>query len=141
MAMRWPFCELVLAASLAACVHTVTVYYLPDGHNPRFDLDDAAQVLDQYLGIQCPDLMAAKKPETGDVRLTILTDTSGAVTRAELMKSSGDEKLDGLFGSVAAQLKVDSLRAPAKRVATHRLHMGYSCAPNAPAATLEVLRP
>ena len=126
---------------MAACVHTVTRYYLPDAHNPRFDADGATQVLDQYLGVQCPERLAAKKPASGDVHLTILTDTSGAVTRAELTSSSGDDILDGLFGTVAAQLKVDSLRATTKPLATRRLRLGYSCAPDAAVATLEVLRP
>jgi TonB family protein len=127
--------------ALLACVHTVTRYYLPDAHNPRFDTDGATQVLDQYLGVQCPQRLAANKPESGDVRLTITTDTSGAVTRAELTTSSGDDLLDGLFGTVAAQLKVDSLRATTKPLATRRLRMGYSCAPGAAVATLEILRP
>ena len=124
----------------AACVHTVTRYYLPDPKNPRFELDAATQTLDQYLRVQCPERLAANKPESGDVRVTVLTDTTGAVTRAELVSSSGDELLDGLFGTVAAQLKVDSLRATTKASATRRLRMGYSCAPNVAASTLEVLR-
>jgi TonB family protein len=131
------------AASLAvslACVSTVTRYYLPDARNPRFELDDATKTLDQYLRVQCPERLAAKKSESGDVRVTILTDTTGAVTRAELVSSSGDDLLDGLFGTVAAQLKVDSLRATTTASATRRLRMGYSCAPNVAAATLEVLR-
>ena len=123
-----------------ACVHTVTRYYVPDEHNPRFDTDGATQVLDQYLAVQCPQRLAAKKPDNGDVRLTITTDTSGAVTRAELTTSSGDEMLDGLFGTVAAQLKVDSLRATKKPTATRRMRLGFSCAPTAAVATLELLR-
>ncbi len=122
------------------CVHTVTTYYLPDTHNPRFDTDGATQVLDQYLRVQCPERMAAKKADHGDARLTITTDTSGAVTRADLVSSSGDEMLDGLFGTVAAQLKVDSLRATKKPLATRNLRVGYSCAPNGAAATLEFSR-
>src|SRR4030095_8068930 len=97
-----------------ACFHTVTRYYVPDARSPRFDTDEAARVLDEYLHVQCPERRAAKKPESGDARLTITTDTSGAVTRAELVSSSGDEMLDGLFGTVAAQLQVDSLRATKK---------------------------
>ncbi len=123
---------------LFACVHTVTTYYLPDEHNPRFDTEGATQVLDQYLRVQCPERLAAKKAERGDVRLTITTDTSGAVTRAELVSSSGDEMLDGLFGTVAAQLKVDSLRAT-KKPRRGAFAMGFSCGENAAAATLEVL--
>ena len=124
---------------LAACVSTVTRYYVPDTHNPRFDTDAATQMLDQYLRVQCPDRIAAKKPESGEVRVTVLTDTSGAVTRAELMQSTGDETLDGLFGAVAAQLKVDSLRATATPVATRKLQMGFSCSSTAAVSTLQVL--
>lgn len=124
-----------------ACVHTVTRYYLPDAHNPRFDLDGATQTLDQYLQVQCPQRLADKKSDTGELRLTITTDSTGAVTRAELASSSGDAMLDGLFGTVAAQLKVDSLRATTKPTAERNVRMGFSCAPNAAAATVEVLRP
>lgn len=124
---------------MLACVSTVTRYYLPDARNPRFDTDGATQTLDQYLRVQCPERLAAKKPESGDVRITILTDTSGAVTRAELVKSSGDDLLDGLFGTVAAQLKVDSLRATTKPVATRTLAMGFSCSTTASVATFQVL--
>jgi len=122
-----------------ACVHTVTTYYLPDAHNPRFDTDGATQVLDQYLRVQCPERLASKKAERGNARLTITVDTSGAVTRAELVSSSGDEMLDGLFGAVTAQLKVDSLRAT-KKSATRPVRVGYDCAQNGAGATLEVLR-
>ena len=141
MAMRWSFCKCGLAVLLAAvaCVQTVTRYYLPDANNPRFDTDRATQMLDQYLRVQCPDRIAAKKSESGEILITILTDTSGSVTRAELVRGSGDEMLDGLFGTVAAQLKVDSLRATTTPVAARKLQMGFSCSPTAAVATLAVL--
>lgn len=125
--------------TLTACVHTITRYYLPDERNPRFDADRATQVLDSYLQVQCPQRIADKKPPSGDARLTLLTDTSGAVTRAELVTSTGDEMLDGLFGTIAAQLKVDSLRATSKP-ATRTLHVGFSCSDSAAVSTLELLR-
>jgi TonB family protein len=128
-----------MAVLSTACVSTVTHYYLPDPRNPRFDAEGATQTLDQYLRVQCPERLAAKRPERGDVRLTIQTDTSGAVMRAELLSSTGDEMLDGMFGTVAAQLKVDSLRATGTATVTRRVRMGFSCAPNAAVSTLEVL--
>jgi len=140
MAMRWPFSKTVTAVVLvAACVHTVTTYYLPDAHNPRFDTAGAAQVLGQYLRVQCPERLAAKKAERGNARLTITIDTSGSVTRAELVSSSGDEMLDGLFGAVTAQLKVDSLRATKRPLTTRPVRVDYDCAQNGAGATLEVL--
>ena len=130
-----------MTVAVAACVSTVTRYYLPDAHNPRFDTDAAAQMIDQYLRVQCPERVAAKKSERGEARLTILTDTSGAVTRAELVSSTGDDVLDGLFGTVAAQLKADSLRATTKPTATRKLRVGFTCAPDVAAATLQMLPP
>ena len=120
------------------CVHTVTTYYLPDANNPRFDTDRATQVLGQYLSVQCPERKAANQAERGDVRLTITIDTSGAVTRSELVTSSGDTMLDGLIGTVTAQLKIDSLRATKKASTTRPVRVGYDCTQTG-AATLEVL--
>ena len=138
--MRWPFSSGLGAVVLAAaCVHTVTTYYLPDEHNRRFDSDGATRMLNRYLGVQCAERKAANKAQRGDARLTITIDTSGAVTRAELVSSSGDAMLDGLFGTVTAQLKVDSLRATKQALTTSRVRVGYDCA-QAEAATLELQR-
>jgi uncharacterized lipoprotein YmbA len=118
MAMRWSFYErpaamnrqhltmlgVAMLLMAAACVHTVTRYYLPDAKNPRFELDAATQTLDQYLRVQCPERLAANKPERGDVRVTVLTDITGGVTRADLVSSWGDELLVGVFGTVAEVL-------------------------------------
>ena len=147
MATRWSFsshsARSRAAASLAlvtlACVSTVTRYYLPDATNPRFDTDRATQVMDQYLRVQCPERLAANKSASGEARLTIITDTTGAVTRAELVRSTGDEIIDGMFGTVSAQLKIDSLRATTKPSATRNLRLGFSCASDAAVATLQVL--
>jgi len=125
-------------AAVFACVHTVTTFYLPDANNPRFDTDGATRVLNQYLSVQCAERKAANKAERGDARLTISIDTSGAVTRAEIVSSTGDAMLDGLFGTVTAQLKVDSLRATRKSSTTRPVRVGYDCTQNG-AATFEVL--
>ena len=137
--MRPSFLAALGMTVFGACVSTVTHYYLPNANNPRFDTAGATQMLSQYVRVQCPERRAAQKPERGDVRITILTDTSGAVTRAELMSSTGDEVLDGVFGTVAAQLKVDSLRAVGAPTATRRLRVAYTCEADAPGATLEVI--
>lgn len=145
MAMRWLWCKVAPTATAlglaTACVSTVTHYYLPDARNPRFDVASATQTLDQYLRVQCPERLAAKKPDSGEARLTIETDTSGAVTRAELLSSTGDEMLDGMFGTVAAQLKVDSLRATSAGTAKRRVRLGFSCGENSAVSTLELLPP
>ena len=138
--LRARFACAALGMTAIACVHTITRYYLPDEHNPRFDADRATQVLDSYLQVQCPQRIANKKPQSGDARLTLLTDTSGSVMRAELVSSTGDDMLDGLFGTIAAQLKVDSLRATSNAAAERKLHVGFSCSDSAAVSTLELRR-
>ena len=124
----------------AACVSTVTRYYLPDANNPQFDIAGATATLDRYVQVQCPAILAANKPAANTAGAMIQTDTSGAVTRAELISSTGDSVLDGLFGTVAAQLKVDSLRATGQPTVARRLSLSYNCAPDAIRATLRVDR-
>ena len=151
MAMRWssssaarsvprPRTVRVLGTLVAvACVSTVTRSYLPDPGNPRFDTERATAVIEQYLRAQCPERLAAKKADSGDASLVVRIDSTGAVTRADLTSSSGDETLDGVFGTVAAQLQLDSLRATAAVPRTTRVKMGFSCANDAAVATIELL--
>ena len=123
-----------------ACVSTVTRYYVPDAHNPQFDFASATATLDRYVRVQCPAILAANKPVANIAGAMIQTDTSGAVTRAELTLSSKDAVLDDLFGTVAAQLKVDSLRAAGQPTDTRRLYFRYDCSPAAIRASLWIRR-
>ena len=125
-----------LVALVASCVTTTTRYFLPDPANPRLNVDGATDMLEQFLRLQCPDRIAAKKRDTGEARATVLVDSLGLVTRAELIEATGEESLDGLFGTVAAQLRLD---APSGRTpATGHVRIGYSCAPGTAVATVRV---
>jgi hypothetical protein len=65
---------------------------------------------------------------------------AGAVTSAQLTTSTGDETLDGLFGTVAAQMKVDPPRdMEGRSEITGRMRMGYSCSPSAAVATIQLV--
>ena len=70
-----------------ACVHTVTRYYLPDERNPRFDTQNAAQVLDEYLRVQCPERLAAKKLATRNVRIGFSCADSTTAGTLEVLRS------------------------------------------------------
>jgi TonB family protein len=140
MAMRWWSCSLALLVALAACVSSVTRYYVPTPGQPRYDTAQATKVLEQYLGVQCPERLAAKQSDNGEVRVTVKIDAAGAVTSAQLTTSTGDETLDGLFGTVAAQMKVDPPPdMQGRSEMTGRMRMGYSCSPSAAVATIQLV--
>lgn len=117
----------LVALFLVACVTTTTRYFMPSTSNPIYRPEQAAPVLSEYVRLQCPDFKRASKPDSGDVRLRVDVDTSGFATRAELLNSSGNELLDGVFGTVAAQLvfPVDSTQP--RRARTENLVMSYQC--------------
>ena len=94
----------IAALLLGACVSTTTRFFIPSPQNPRYRLEQAPPVLADYVRLQCPAFREAARPDSGQVRLTVDVDSSGTATRAELTKESGDRLLDGVFGTVAAQL-------------------------------------
>ncbi len=117
MAMRWSFSRvsaLALPVLLTtACVTTTTRAFLPSRQNPIYTLAKAEPVLAEYLRLQCASLRQAQRPDSGTARLVVDVDTSGFATRAELVRGTGDDTLDGVFGTVSAQLTFD--RAPKAR--------------------------
>ena len=140
MAMRCWSCSLVVALALGACVSQVTRYYVPTAGNPRYTVEQATDVLEQYLRLQCPERRAAKQPDNGEIRVTVQVDSVGDVRSAQLTTSTGDEVLDGLFGSVAAQLHVEPPRdMRGKSEQPGRMRMGYSCSPSAAVATIQLV--
>lgn len=89
---------------LTACVTTTTRYFISTPQNPVFRREQAVPVLTEYVRVQCPVLREASRPDSGQARLAIDVDTAGFATRAELTKESGDRLLDGVIGTVGAQL-------------------------------------
>lgn len=124
MATRWWCCSAGAAAlfGLAACVRTTTVTYLPSAERPRLTLDDGRGMLASFVGVECERLLGLGRAE-GAVRVLVALDSAGEAASSELVGSSGDSRVDGLVGAVAAQLRLAP--APAGRAA---LHAGYRCA-------------
>lgn len=123
MAMRWsfsrraaraPFTAVALLATLAAgCVTSTTRSFLPSPQNPIYTPAKAEPVLAEYVRLQCGPLRQAQRPDSGTARFVVDVDTSGFATRAELVRRTGDDTLDGVFGTVSAQLTF--ARAPKAR--------------------------
>ena len=90
--------------AVVACVTTVTRAFLPSPRNPTYTPAQAEVVLAEYTRLQCAPLRQAQKSDSGSARLVVDVDSSGVATRAELQRPTGDEMLDGVYGTVAAQL-------------------------------------
>lgn len=123
MAMRWSSSRLALLALVAACVTTTTRSWLPSPANPTYTNATAQPVLAEYVRLQCEALRKAQHPDTGSARFVVDVDTAGTATRAELVRGTPDALLDGVFGTVAAQLKF----ASASRARREPVDIAYRC--------------
>lgn len=129
--MRWSFSRLAGACAAgicAACVSTVTRTFLPSPQNPIYRPAQAAPVLTEYLRLQCPSFRKANRPDSGVVRFSVAIDTMGYARRAELREGSGDQLVDEVFGTVAAQLSFprDSTRRRT-RERIEPVNMHFAC--------------
>jgi hypothetical protein len=87
---------------------------------------------ESLLRAECPRLLGAGSTALGEAQLLVEVDGGGKATRAWVTRSSGDERMDALFGGVLAQLEVDG----DGKTRSSRVHMGYSCAPDQAVVTV-----
>lgn len=111
---------------LLACVTTRTVSYLPSPKNPNYTPRQAETALRDFVRLQCAPRKAAQRPDTGSGAYLVEIDTSGLASRAELRRSTNDEMLDGLFGTVAAQLTFANDSAHRALVQARRTTLGVT---------------
>jgi len=113
----------VVMLAAGACVTTTTRSWLPSPANPTYTAQSAQPVLAEYVRLQCPALRKAQHPDTGSARFVVDVDTAGKATRAEVVRATPDELLDGVFGTVAAQLRF----APAPKARREPVDIAYRC--------------
>jgi TonB family protein len=133
--MRWSLCSALLLAG--ACTTTAR-YYVPSDGEERLS---SYQVRDQgepLLHTQCPRLLNGGRSATGQARIMTELDRSGNVVRARVTRSSGDQAMDDIFGALIARLKVDPPSGMTKDVQEHPIYIGFSCAPENSAVTLNI---
>ena len=128
---------LVLLLLSSACVTRTSHEYLPSADRDRLSLNAAQDELDQLMQIECARLLTDRRPESGDARLSVDLDASGTVMRSRVTASTGDERVDDMFGAVAAQMKFEA--PPDGTPKTGRMRMGYSCSPTATTVTIQLL--
>ena len=134
-AMRWSLCSAV--AVVAACTSTTT-YYVPTEGEPRLTPSEVRDQSDALLSTQCPRLMGSNRFATGEARIIVELDRSGAVHKARVTRSSGDDSMDAIFGALVARLQVDPPTGMNGDRGEHPIYIGYSCAPENNAITLNI---
>lgn len=135
MAMQWWSCSIALAA-VAACT-TTERYYLPSQDQPRLSTDLLRDRGHNIVRAECPRLLGARAEVTGVAHIRIDVEADGEVRRATVAHSSGDERMDEIFGGLAAQLKVDPPGNVSGETIPGSLKLGYSCSPTAGTITIE----
>ena len=134
-AMRWSWCS---ALALAAACTTTTRYYVPTEGEPRLTPSEVRDQSDALLSTQCPRLMGGNRFATGEARIKVELDRSGAVQKAQVTRSSGDDAMDAIFGALIARLQVDPPTGMDGDRGEHPIYIGYSCAPENNAITLNI---
>ena len=134
-AMRWSWCS---ALALAAACTSTTRYYVPTEGEPRLTPSEVRDQSDALLSTQCPRLMGSNRFATGEARIMTELDRSGAVQKAQVTRSSGDEAMDAIFGALIARLQVDPPSGMEGDRGQHPIYIGYSCAPENNAITLNI---
>ena len=135
-AMRWSLCS-AAAAVVVACT-TTTRYFVPTEGEPRLTPNEVRDQSDALLSTQCPRLMGGERFATGEARIIVELDRSGAVQNARVTRSSGDEAMDNIFGALVARLQVDPPTGMNGERGEHPIYIGYSCAPENNAITLNI---
>ena len=134
-AMRW---SLFSAVAVAAACTTTTKYYVPTEGEPRLTPNEVRDQSDALLSTQCPRLMGSNRFATGEARVIAELDRSGTVHKAQVTRSSGDEAMDAIFGALVARLQVDPPTGMNGDRGEHPIYIGYSCAPENSATTLNI---
>ena len=137
-AMRWRCCSLGVLLLASACVTRTTTYFAPTAGQPRLSQDDLRDESDDFLAIECPRLMGNARSATGQARIRVHYDRNGAVQRAEITRSSGDEQIDAVWGALAARLQFDPQAGQTEELRPGILTFGYSCAPGIATTTLQL---
>src|SRR5688572_14972558 len=132
-AMRWWSCSLAL---VAACT-TTQQYFLPSDDQPRMTTDLMRDRGHNIVRAECSRLLGVRQAVTGVATIRVDVGTDGAVRRAMIAHSSGDERMDEIFGGLAAQLKVDPPANAGSETLPGTLKLGYSCSPTAGTITVE----
>jgi hypothetical protein len=135
MAMRWRSCSACLTSVLVfACVTSTVREFFPSPENPRYTPERGSAAVREYLRLRCADLATPPARDSATLLARVRVDSAGMATAAQLNGSSGDPLMDGVIGTVVAQL---DLSASTPRRAEYQARVAYACRDSA-AARIDV---
>jgi hypothetical protein len=138
-ATRWrSFSGVVIAACVAGCTVSTTKFYVPTRGQSRLSVDQLRTRAGALLTVECPRLLGGRPSAFGETDFTMDVDKGGAVLRAHVDRSSGDARIDDIFGALAAQLQVDRPGSSSEYGAHQRIGIGYSCSATEADATVQM---
>jgi TonB family protein len=128
----------VAALAAAGCVTSQTLYYVPTAGDSRLNTAQMKDQSDAFLRSQCPRLLEGNSTATGEARLMAEIDRSGAVQKARIVRTSGDQAMDDIFGALVARLQFDPPSNMNGETGSHPIYVGYSCSPEMAVTTLNI---
>ena len=132
-AMRWWSFSVAL---IVGCT-TTQRYFTPSEDQPRLTTDLMRDRGHNIVRAECPRLLGVREAVTGVAHIRVDVESDGEVRRAMISHSSGDERMDEIFGGLVAQLKVDPPANVRGETIPGTLQIGYSCSPTAGTMTVE----
>ena len=124
------------ALAAGGCTRTST-YYVPTAGEARLTQDDFRDESDQLLSVECPRLMGTSGYASGEARARVQIDKSGAVQRVEFTRPTKDERINTVWGALAARLKFDPQEGQTDELRTSMMTIGYSCGKGTALTTLQ----
>ena len=137
-ATQWSFCSLALVATIAAGCGGARTYYVPPQGEARLNTVEMREHSDSLLRGECPRLLDASSPATGEARIIAEIDRAGAVRRARIARTSGDPAMDDIFGRLVARLQFDAPSNLDAETGNHPIYIGYSCSSQLGVTTLNI---
>jgi hypothetical protein len=101
--------------------------FFPSPENPRYTPERGAAAVREYLRLRCPEMTAAATRDSATLNGAVLVDTAGLVTSAELSETTGDQLMDGVIGTVLAQLDLSALPQRDRARARYVTRVAYAC--------------
>ncbi|HEY7567052.1 MAG TPA: hypothetical protein VH762_05745 [Gemmatimonadaceae bacterium] len=138
MATRWSFCKICLTGVVvAACVTKTVREFYPSPENPRYTPDRGSAAVREYLRLRCADLKPPAR-DSATIPARIRVDSTGKAMSAELNGTSGDPLMDGVIGTVVAQLDLATFdlvgtaptpvrSRPTANRSTYQARVEYAC--------------
>jgi hypothetical protein len=122
-----------------ACATRVTTFYTPSQGESRLSSDELRAEGDRVLAVECPRLLGGSQSATAEAQIVVEVErATGAVSRARVARSTGDARIDDVFGALAARLQFDPPSEAKHPIVSETIGVGYSCSPNAAVTTLRL---